>query len=390
MNRLVLGRLALLIFSTALCVAVLEGGLRLLAPQPVVFIDLGEIYRYDADLGYTLQPNSTSQSGGIVINSHGLRDYEIPLAKPDGYFRILTLGDSYTFGAGPLESIYPKVLERLLREALPDGPPVQVISAGVPGWGTDEETIWLERDGFDYEPDVVVLGFYVGNDVHDNLKLAPVVPIGGKLVKREEASEYETGWGRLELEAAAIAHRSHVYRFVSRRIAGGSAPKKPRPWKRPPQQTTEFKPVTDRMMDIYAWRLNVFLTEGAEKWIDGAWDATQIWFRRLSSELEERRIPLLVLIIPEQIQVNPHLERRLLEQLGAEKTEAFQIDLPQMRLRSILEEEGIAYLDVLEPFRKQGREAMLYHPHNAHWNPAGNDLGARLLLAELRRMQLTP
>ncbi len=389
MTRLLFGRLALIFVSLTLSLSLLEIGLRLFAPQPVVFFDLGEIYRYDEELGYTLEPNATSLSAGITINSHGLRDYEVSLAKPAGTFRILALGDSYTFGAGHIDSIYPKVLRRLLAAALPGGPPIQVISAGFPGWGTDEETVWLERDGLDFEPDVVVLGFYVGNDVHDNRVLGPLVPVAGKLVKREQATRYDSRWGRLTLEVVARAHRSHLYRFVTRRMAGISLPEAT-PWQGVKDQSTEFKPITDRMMDIYAWRMNVFLVEGAEKWVDRAWQETRVWLRRLESILEERGIPLLVFIIPEQLQVNPRLEDRLIDKLGEAKAKAFRIDLPQKRLIEILESEGIAYLDVLTAFRERGRDEMLYHPENAHWNPAGNDLGARLLLAELQRRSLVP
>jgi hypothetical protein len=35
----------------------------------------------------------------VSLNSHGFRDVEFPMAKPSSAFRIICLGDSWTFGA---------------------------------------------------------------------------------------------------------------------------------------------------------------------------------------------------------------------------------------------------------------------------------------------------
>jgi hypothetical protein len=47
--------------------------------------------------------------------------------------------------------------------------PAQAINAGVSGFSTAEELVFLENEGYKYHPDVVVLGFFA-NDFEDNLK----------------------------------------------------------------------------------------------------------------------------------------------------------------------------------------------------------------------------
>ena len=51
------------------------------------------------------------------INSLGFRDRELTAAKVPGEYRILCLGDSFTFGTGvPLEDAWPRLLEGVLTE----------------------------------------------------------------------------------------------------------------------------------------------------------------------------------------------------------------------------------------------------------------------------------
>lgn len=94
------------------------------------------------------------------INSQGLRDYEYSIKKPEKIFRIIGLGDSYTYGWGvKLEDIYLKQLEKKLRN-------VEVINFGVGGYNTVQEVEFF-KEKIDYEPDLVIIG-YLLNDASDN------------------------------------------------------------------------------------------------------------------------------------------------------------------------------------------------------------------------------
>ncbi len=95
------------------------------------------------------------------INSHGFRDYEFPVEKNKGLYRIIILGDSYTFGWGlNIEDTYPKVLESLFRN---DGYAVYVINAGVYGYNTQQESLFFKKELLKYNPNLVIIGF-VSND----------------------------------------------------------------------------------------------------------------------------------------------------------------------------------------------------------------------------------
>ncbi len=100
------------------------------------------------------------------INEHGFRGGPLSVDKQAGTFRVVCLGDSITFGEGVREEdTYPARLEKLLAASMP-GRAVQVVNAGVQGYGTREEVALYFARCTKLKPDVVTLGFFL-NDVTD-------------------------------------------------------------------------------------------------------------------------------------------------------------------------------------------------------------------------------
>jgi lysophospholipase L1-like esterase len=102
----------------------------------------------------------------VRTNRYGFRDREFELAKRAGEFRVLALGDSFTFGNGVrVEDSWPEQLELLLSARF--GSRIEVINGGFAtgshspaGYGD-----WLESDGLAFQPDVVIVGLCL-NDLH--------------------------------------------------------------------------------------------------------------------------------------------------------------------------------------------------------------------------------
>ena len=104
----------------------------------------------------------------VHINHLGFGDTrEYSLTKRPNTFRILVLGDSVTFGHGSIyEHTYPRLLEERLKAWRPDRE-WEVWNLGVPGYNTSQELTTLLRFGPEYQPDLVVVGFFE-NDILDN------------------------------------------------------------------------------------------------------------------------------------------------------------------------------------------------------------------------------
>jgi hypothetical protein len=96
----------------------------------------------------------------------------VPLAKGPGEKRVLFLGDSGTEGTYVSPGCsYPFRFGELLDRADPRTRTV-VINAGAWGMTTSDELHFLEDILLPLEPDVVVLGFFLANDINFNLAQA--------------------------------------------------------------------------------------------------------------------------------------------------------------------------------------------------------------------------
>ncbi len=102
------------------------------------------------------------------INSRGMRGPEVAASKPENAYRVVCLGDSITFGEGVrYEDTYPAVLATILGERMPDRR-VEVINAGVQGFGTNDAAAFFLRRCLQLKPDVVTLGFFLNDAMpHD-------------------------------------------------------------------------------------------------------------------------------------------------------------------------------------------------------------------------------
>jgi hypothetical protein len=142
---------ALLMGSLLLVLLLAEAAIRLLglaSPRPS---------------GYA--PVNTKRRGMAPTNPRGYRDQERDLAKPEGHKRLVSLGDSFAWGAGiEFDDTYGQRLERQLTRRRRE--PWEVVQLALPGMTTVDEASQLHEEGFAYAPDVVVLG-YVLNDSED-------------------------------------------------------------------------------------------------------------------------------------------------------------------------------------------------------------------------------
>ena len=125
------------------------------------FLDRHFGHMPDHDLFWKLTPGFSGiwDDVPLSVNSHGLRDVEFPTKKPAGVFRILSLGESGTFGAYVnLDETYNKALERLLNTTS-GKVRYQIINGGVSSYTSFQGAQYLETTGMKLEPDIVLVYF---------------------------------------------------------------------------------------------------------------------------------------------------------------------------------------------------------------------------------------
>lgn len=196
----VLGNLAALGAGLLVMLALGEIALRV--------VDLGhpyysapELYRPSDDPRVLFEPRPSfqgySEGTSVTTNGRGLRERELPLAKPPGTRRIVFVGDSVTFGPGVRDDQpFPRVLETSLDES--GAGPVETINTGVVGYNSIQELARLEQSGLPYQPDVVVLTF-LANDLLETFTIFD--------------HQYEPD-GSLADVKVWLRRNSHLYRFL--------------------------------------------------------------------------------------------------------------------------------------------------------------------------------
>lgn len=138
--------------------------IRLLIPLPQWrFLDARIDWQVDPEIGWVQKGNISSKHDygefGWTIsfrtNPDGLLPSTTVRPKDPGIFRILILGDSTVVGrAVPEENRIHVRLQARLRER---GRPAEVINAGVQGYSTDQELLWMKRLLPLYKPDLILL-----------------------------------------------------------------------------------------------------------------------------------------------------------------------------------------------------------------------------------------
>jgi hypothetical protein len=123
----------------------------------------------DEYLGWGFRPNTSEKCRNsdfdvdYSINSKGFRDRETSVDGLSEKFRIIALGESTVFGEGV---DYGRRFTEIIENALDN---VEVINMGVWGFGADQSLLQLERDGFQFKPDAVIL--FVIEDFFERCKL---------------------------------------------------------------------------------------------------------------------------------------------------------------------------------------------------------------------------
>lgn len=157
------------------------------------------------------------------LNSLSFRDREHSKEKPPNTWRIVVLGDSFSFPANlrRLQDGYVYQLEQKLNARRPTMP-IEVINVAKTGFNTMDQKEILTGLALSYRPDVVLVG-YVLNDADPNRAPTHLVPPMGDSLSEELAHARQAVQkafleGNWEWLRSYIKLRSYTYSFVDIRF----------------------------------------------------------------------------------------------------------------------------------------------------------------------------
>jgi len=370
-----------LLFALLLCEVVVR-----VAGLGTTTLSRGVLHEYDPRAGWRCASNLDARymlprsfDAHIRCNSQGLRGGEVPREKPAGRTRVAVLGDSFMWGYGVEDD---EVFAHVLTREIPDS---DAVNLAANGYSTVQELIRFEDVGVDYDPDVVVVGFY-WNDLEDNFDDKhggrPVARLDGDTlhidnspVRRHWKAGYKQWlrhhsrlFGFVEY-ATSLVEETYKLRIEEQRWArrGGSPPRQPRP------SAPGVMKFSGR--DVYA---------PPRPEVDRAWLAVRLVLARIVDLERQRGGRTLVLYVPDRYAMSPE---RFHEFYGDDPE--LDWNRPSERLAQIARSVGADYLDPSPAFRAAPDPVALFLPRNGHWSAAGHALAARLaaqrILAESGR-----
>jgi hypothetical protein len=358
-------KLAPPILSLALTLVMLEGLLRAFYPAPTYGRVQGEERNaFFAASDWIMRPQGNLDQLAlgeygiryrVQTNEDGLRNLGLTREKPPGMYRILALGDSFTFGMSASNAeAYPTRLELCL-QAAGLWPQVQVANAGFQGFSQDGAYVFYQQLGRQYDPDLILLNVFVQNDWQD-------------LLENDWVAVDERGLPlRLKSTVRYLNPETHTLRFLQRPI--------------------NYRTPLLRDLHLYQWFYYLAYTPPGDNYqglaparivsspyhVREAWNAASeqafALSLRLIGALHEQAIAegraLLVALLPSGqhfTDESPWVAATPLDSLN-----------PQAAYRQALEAMGIPYVDLLGAFAPYD-VLQTYLSSAAHWTALGNEV----------------
>lgn len=314
---------------------ILEGGVRLYSA-----FWFSRMMQLDPQLGWKHTPNARKvfinefgEQVEVRQNEYGHRGRTYPLARNPRKFRILVVGDSFTEGVQVGEdNLFTALLER-------SNPQFEVLNAGVGGYGTVQQYLYLESAGLRHNPDLVLLMVFE-NDLTDNCLPAypgfgprPYATRNGQTVEivRDPDPREFLKYALPVPFANALNQHSYLFYFLNTNVYQKLRATHMRALQKADLKRTDECGRDDVMIGMIKKMLQLLGSKGAR---------------------------LAVVLIPTREQ--------------AERGEA-----PSLQpIIDFCQREGIACLPLLGPLTRAMNEAQPYFPQDIHWTSAGHRLAA--------------
>ena len=358
-TRRVAARIAALFMGLALSLLLAEGLVRVLMPTPFTLSKVTRFLEYHERLGQVFIPGKTAihtvrfeSRNNVTINSHGMRNPEVPLEKPAGTKRIAVLGDSFASNLPvPQAAVFTEVMDRLLPEDW------EVLNFGVDGYTTLQECMQFGETVAAFEPDAVMVLFYLRNDLEDNVGYSGITN----------------------------------YRPLARLASDGQLEVYNMPCPVPPQlqDTGEKRPfllITDFhlynlirkvlfvrehvLVNAYP-EIPLFNTQVSTK-NAYAWDLFESILAAFKKDCDRKNIPVILVNAPTILQVYEEEYWKTVRE-SRNLQEEFDLELPSRKLADICLQLGIPFIDLLPGLKQRADEGeILYYRIFQHWNALGN------------------
>lgn len=337
--------------------------------------------------GWALQPGisyiNNMPEGNIPVthNSLGFRDVEHSIENSHDIFRILVLGDSYMEGYSvKLEDMFHRNIQLLAHMENID---IEIINMGVGGYGTLQEYLVFRDIGQHYKPDIVLLGFYSGNDLRNNSLVLESININkGSMKSRSRPfldSSDDTAWTITQHDYDGARRR-----YFAERTRADSLANKLVTHSAFIKAVLLAKKRVERMLskeDLSLATIGSNYCQEHPEYTD-AWKTTKRILERLKNDTSHIGAELFVFTVPALYEAdkNKILFTPNRDLVCRENPPAYN------RLKGILNGLDIEYIDLLPSFRKSMKNDThnLFRRSDGHWNENGHRIAADIVYSAIK------
>lgn len=386
--------LSLAVVSLFVTLLLLEGVLRLVFPASER--GLVNIHQADEALGWDYVPGAGQwyTSPGefrnyVQINANGLRDVERTYEKTADSYRILMVGDSFVAGLQvPITQTFTALVETSLRQTV--NSQIELLNAGIGGYGTDQELRWLRQEGWNYTPDKVILVIYLGNDIADNdyelaslaVSTLPPKPFfhlangsledAGYMNNQSELSN-EGEWSIVGIRRF-LQKNSYIFSLASASLTH-----------------LEGQPAFQGILrslgqggNEYNHYYDIFAQTPPPAW-ERAWELAEKLIETMAQEAAAQGAELGVVLIPHPVQIHQDWWQARLSLYPAMSAIEWDLQKPNTRLTNFLTAQAIPYLDLSAPLKEYAtqNQTHLFYRSDGHLTVEGNEVAGAAMAAWL-------
>jgi hypothetical protein len=288
--------------------------------------------------------------------------------------RILGLGDSFSVYLRDKKQNYNDILQqKFIKIGRSD---IEIVNAGIEAMGPGYYWHILNIFGDLFKPDLVLVGFFVGNDFEEaefSVVIGNFIREPKDLIKRY--TKYDQ-FSHLRLYRL-LKNKFTRYRDQQRKIEEAK--------RQPSQPLGTFSEET--FLEVEEKRSLVFDKNNWEL-LHRQWQECSEIILKMKKWCDQRKIKLVIAILPEQFQVDRALREAVLAKYQHIAEGNLDLGYPDNLIVNFCRTHNIHCLDMLGQFQEKGKTGLLYALRDSHWNEAGNRLAANLIFEYLEKNQL--
>jgi hypothetical protein len=335
-------------------------------------------YKKDKDIGYVFTPNQKSifcsecfRIYPLTTNSLGFRDNEW---GGQGGFKIGILGNSFLMAREVSDDNTASfILEKILNK--------EVLNSAISGHGTVTQLAIYKKLLRPHRPNITILFFTIGNDIHDNscelismLHYPKTQPCGYII---DGKTKININFNYLE-KSEPLNLKKRIKEFIKNHFLSLLVINRFIFQK----SYTVFH--RDELIEREIWSWQVYIPPKTKVWQD-AWKITEEAIADLKKEVESDKGRLLIVPIPQYIVTSKTWERAFKKYWRIVKIpDDFDPLYPTKRLKDICRKYNIALLELDQDFQQYRDSFNLKEPYFSYWcdghyNPLGQFLISYLI-----------